>query len=394
MLRRLVTATVLGALLVTGLPAPASADRYEPRTEAVFNNPWGAPAAKHRINAGIDAAIKRAPAGSTIRISQYAFSRRETAKAVIQAHRRGVNVRMVVNDHDVTSGIKRVSRVLGDDIHARSFVVVCKAGCRSPRGGNHHSKFFTFSRLGSKEKVVMVGSGNLTHKAGGWQFNDHVVITGQRTLYAVFATVFDDMARDKPSKRPYWRIDNGRYTAEFLPAGRPSADPVTRELSNVQCRGVAKGAGRKGRTVVRVSMWTWKGSRGLEIVRQLRQLDRQGCHVEVIVGAPSPNVLTQLRRLGKNGGVSVRDSRVDRNGDGEIDRAVHHKYILISGRFGDDRSAHRVMTGSLNMTTHALTHGDELVLTVRGERIHRQYDRNFSWIWKHHARPLPNRPAI
>jgi phosphatidylserine/phosphatidylglycerophosphate/cardiolipin synthase-like enzyme len=392
MLRRLLTAVLVAALLATLAPAQAWAAKYEPRTQAVFNNPWGSAAQKHRISTTVDKAIAAAPRGSTIRISQYAFSRRETAKEMIKAHRRGVNVRMVVNDHDVTSAIKRVRRVLGTDIHSRSFVVVCKAGCRSPRGGNHHSKFFTFTRLGSKEKVVMVGSGNLTHRGGGWQFNDHVVITGQRTLYAVFATVFDDMARDKPSKRPYWRVAKGRYTAEFLPAGRASADPVMRELDQVKCKRAAKGTGYKGRTVVRVSMWTWKGSRGMEIAKKLRRLDRRGCLVEVIVGAPSPGVLQQLRRLGKNGGVTVRDSRVDRNGDGEVDRAVHHKYILISGHFGNDRSAHRVMTGSLNMTSYALTNGDELVLTIEGEKIHRQYNRNFRWIWKNHARPLPNRP--
>ncbi len=392
MLRRFTAAVVVAALLTAGLPALASADKYVPTTKVIFNNPWGPTAAQHRINRSIDKVITYAPRGSTIRISQYAFSRRETAKALISAHRRGVNVRIVVNDHDVTSAIKRIRRVLGDDIQARSFVVVCKSGCRPPRGGNNHSKFFAFSRLGTAEKVVMVGSGNLTFKAATWQANDHVVITGQRTLYAVFAAVFDDMARDRPTPRPYWRVTKGRYSAEFLPVGRSSADPIARELSKVTCK-AGKGTGVRGRTLIRVSMWTWSGKRGVNLAKQLRALDRRGCRVEVIVGAPSPTVMQQLRRLGKNGGITVRDSRVDRNRDGEVDRAVHHKYLLVSGGYDGDRTAHRVVTGSLNWTTGALTHGDELVLSIDGAKIHRQYSANFERIWRNNARPMPNRPV-
>lgn len=103
-------------------------------------------------------------------------------------------------------------------------------------------------------------------------------------------------------------------------------------------------------------------------------------------------VMDQLRRPGPNGGIAVCDSRVDRNSDGEVDLAVHHKYVLISGRHGDNRAAHRVIAGSLNMTTHALTHGDEVVLAMEGARIHSQYTKNFRWIWTKHTRPVPNRP--
>jgi len=71
---------------------------------------------------------------------------------------------------------------------------------------------------------------------------------------------------------------------------------------------------------------------------------------------------------------------------------VHHKYVLINGRIGDDRSARRVITGSLNWTTHALTHGDELVLSIDGSGIHARYNRNFRWIWRSHSRILPNQP--
>ena len=130
----------------------------------------------------------------------------------------------------------------------------------------------------------------------------------------------------------------------------------------------------------------------MDLARQLRRLDRRGCHVEVLVGAPGRRVLAEVRRPGANGGVAVRDTRVDRNRDGEVDRAVHHKYVLINGRIGDDRSARRVITGSLNWTTHALTHGDELVLSIDGSGIHARYNRNFRWIWRSHSRILPNQP--
>ena len=82
----------------------------------------------------------------------------------------------------------------------------------------------------------------------------------------------------------------------------------------------------------------------------------------------------------RNGRVKLWDSRHDRDGDGLVDLRVHHKYMLISGRYGDDRSAWRVHTGSQNWGRGTLRMGDDNTVNIASRRIYRQYHANWRMV--------------
>ncbi len=46
--------------------------------------------------------IRHTPKGATIRIAVYSFDRMPVAQALVDAHRRGVRVQMLLNDHQDT----------------------------------------------------------------------------------------------------------------------------------------------------------------------------------------------------------------------------------------------------------------------------------------------------
>jgi hypothetical protein len=126
----------------------------------------------------------------------------------------------------------------------------------------------------------------------------------------------------------------------------------------------------------------------MAIARRLVQLDRAGCEVSIIYGAPSKGVAKYLRRSAQNGVVKLWDSRYDRDGDGLVDLRVHHKYMLISGRYGDDRSAWRVHTGSQNWGRGTLRMGDDNTVNIASRRVYRQYLSNWRMVTQVGARRI------
>ena len=135
-------------------------------------------------------------------------------------------------------------------------------------------------------------------------------------------------------------------------------------------------------------MFAWNNDRGMQIAKRLVQLDSYGCDVSIIYGAPSAKVRDVLRASARNGGVKLWDSRFDRDGDGIFEIRVHHKYMLINGVYGGDRSSWRVHTGSQNWGRGTLRGGDENTLTIVSRAAYGQYMSNWSFTAKYGARRI------
>ena len=99
-----VLANVLLVAALTGAPAGASARSdlpttdptgFEPVDGAVFNDPTGTPEDQFRIIDHVIQLIDNSPAGSFIRLATMTVNSR-TVDALISAHQRGVNVRIVL----------------------------------------------------------------------------------------------------------------------------------------------------------------------------------------------------------------------------------------------------------------------------------------------------------
>ncbi len=383
------TASPQGLQRLAGAAIP-----FTPPPGAIFNRPSGTPEAKHRIINRIDSAIASTRRGSTIRIATWAIDIPKTTDRLVAAHKRGVDVRMVLNHKADSAQLRRLQRVLGTDIGARSYAVACRNGCRGSQLAAMHSKFYLFSQAGRASKVVMVSSANLTQGGifKGW--NDLFTVVNNHRLYVGFRDTFTQMRTSQPAKTPYKIVTTpaGKFQARFYPRpgdGTRKTDPVYEDLTRVRCNGVRTGTGINGHTVVRVSMFYWTGLRGEVLARKLLALDNAGCIVKVIYGAPSPRVSAILRHRGKNDGIDVRDSRYDYNRDGAVDERVHTKYMMVSGIFGSNRSASFVWTGSANWTKPSLRRSDEVTLRIRSKGTHNHYLTNFRDAYRNGSRPTP-----
>jgi phosphatidylserine/phosphatidylglycerophosphate/cardiolipin synthase-like enzyme len=347
---------------------PDAADQSPGRP--LFNDPFGTLEQRYALIRHIDSRIDTAPEGATVRLAAYSFAMPSTAQSLIRAYRRGVEVRVVVDDHSGGwRSVRTLRRALGSDTGARSFVQVCRASCRGG-GGNQHSKFVTITRSGRAEDVVMVGSMNFTTYAASRQWQDLYTVAGDAEVYEQFRHIFDEMVRDRPQEPLRLAATEQGFATDVSPVAASGRDPLLRRLGRVECRGATGGTGDHGRTVVRISMHAWNGERGIRLAHRVARLAREGCDVRVLAGIGfGPRVTKVLR----GGGVGYRDS-------GRHGRHTHEKLMFLSGHFGDRTDASYVWTGSHNWSDRSLRN-DEVILRVSGRRQVEAYHANFARIW-------------
>lgn len=369
--------------MVLGLLAPAAHAQYRPPDGVVFNRPArsGTVAQMYAMRRHTEQAINATRRGATIRVAQYAINFRSTADAFIRAYRRGVNVQILVDDRHNYGAHRRLRAALGSNKARDSYFAVCVAGCRIRGGGALHSKFLTFSSTGTALNVVMVSSANLTGPGATWGWNDNVTWTGRPVLYKAFVQTFEEMRLDKRVNRPFRVVSDRNTTAYFHPQPRAklTEDPQSRALSTVRCRSGS------GPTVIRVAMFGIIGTRGVHLARKLHALDNAGCRVEVIIAKPSRKAIIALRKPGRFGGITVHDSRYDRDGDGRPDKYVHHKFMIIKGHVYGNPNGRVVFTGSQNWFPRSQTHDDEIVVRMMGAGMYNRYEARFLDIFRNHS---------
>lgn len=392
---------VVGAVLASLLVFTPNASASAAPGGAVFNNPKGNHATQWRIVMTVNRAIRATPKGARIEIANYLWDSRASTDAVINARKRGVQVQVVLDGLARNHGTRRMAAALNRDnrkkVHGkhvkggpdRSYVVFCKGACRNG-GVPNHMKYYTFTRTGTAKNVVMVSSSNLNKGGAVKGYNDLYIVKERPQLLADFDVIHREMAADKYGSG-YHQYVEGNIIARFY-AKRVGPDPVMQDLAKVHCKGARGGAGRGGRTAINISMFRWNNARGFRIARKLVQLDGAGCDVSVIYGAPGRNVVEILRNSAIRGGIKLWDSRVDRNEDGKVDLRIHHKYTLISGNYGTDRSSWQVWTGSANWGED-LRAGDENTINVESRAAYRQYMANWTMVRNTAARRVPGPPA-
>ena len=351
--------------------------------------------------------IRHTRPGSTIRIAVYSFDRMPVARALVAAHKRGVKVQMLLNDHQYTKAMRVVRKRIGAKRSADSFLYRCTAGCRSTanRYNNLHSKVYLFSRAGRSRDVVAVGSHNLTLNAALHQWNDLYFTSGDHALFRQLVDLFDDMALDHDRRQPPRffcgtpdagavcdeSVDKHTVWAYPRPSG-PRNDLVLDTLDKVQCL-TPTASGGQVRTRLALSMHTMRGRRGDYLARAIREKYAEGCKVRVsygligfhtkkVIGAPTKRGRIPLRSTGLD---YNPDDNYDLNKDGKDDLILsfysHQKYLTIQGTFDGVPNSHLVVTGSANWAS--LSPGnDEVRMTVKGRNVTRKYVRNFDHQWK------------
>ena len=368
---------VLG--MVTSV-APANAAKWQPKPGATFNVPRGGDK-QFRLHQQIVGAINHARKGSTIKIAVFSFDRKNIAAALIRAHKRGVDVQILLNNHQVTGAQRMLHKALGKKRFKDNFAYECSNGCRS-NGENLHTKIYLFDHTGGARDVVMTGSVNLTRNSAVNQYNDIYIRNNSPAFYKGFNTLFQQMRKDKP--QGYWSTKIGKKVelqATPFPNFSAKHDPIMTMLNRVHCKNAMKGYGTKThRTIVRVVMHAWNESRGLYLAQKIRSLYAQGCDVRLMYGFAGESVRNTFASKTPRGYIPVHTTGYDTNEDGFIDLYTHQKELLISGSYGKSRGVKMVVTGSSNWNPEGLK-GDEEILSMKFAGAYRQYTNNFQFMW-------------
>ena len=392
-MKKLVLVLVCAMSLLLGLAAvePADAAVYTPRNKLVFNNPKGSKAQELRIITEINRSIDAAPRGSTIRMAQYLFDINSVADKLIRAHRRGVNVHVLIDDGANNKQTRKVKRALGTNKRARSFVATCRRGCMSDIASVMHAKFYLFSKAGYAKHVSIISSANPYTGNTFKSWNNSHTIVNNFTIYASLSYYFQDMLKDKTNRNYFRTTTSGPYKLYLYPGTPKRGQQIVMPLdvfSHIGCRTAGKGSGYKGRTVIRVGMWGWTYGR-LDAAKMLWSLHNRGCKVDVILnkGRTNRRVIEALTRTSKRyGKMPVYDAWVDKNNNDFGEYYMHHKTVIVSGNWFGRKSAHVTYTGSANFSAPATLTNNDIVLRVLGRGTYNAYSREFSFIRKRYTK--------
>ncbi|MEV6977637.1 phospholipase D-like domain-containing protein [Kitasatospora sp. NPDC093806] len=396
------------ALPLAATPAAAAAPATPPvTTGAIFNDPTD-PARQNAIFSHVSRLIDGALPGSTIKTSQYVLGSDWLADRLTAAHLRGVNVEVLLDSASpkhwagkpaydkLAEGLARKS-----DKSGTSWVRVCpdNQACLAldpnPEDtyySNNHNKFWLFSATtGSStgtvpvNDVVVQTSANQTPWDRVTAWNDALTVTGNKELYAAYATYFGDLEAA--------RADRTRQVADYpvaYQAGaakvyffpRSGSDVILDILNTVDdpvngqpaCSGNSPGFGTAdGRTVIRVAMHQITRA---DVARKLWELDDAGCFVDIVyreLDNTGSAIRDQLGKPTKFGGIALH--KLDDDAAGRT--ATHSKYLLVEGGYQGQPDRKIVWTGSHPYTRMGLTSNDEALLKYDDPAVHDAYRENF-----------------
>ena len=398
------TASV-GTAKAAGSAKIAAKRRWKAPNGPYFNDPHRK-AGHFRIERKVIETIRHTRRGAIIRIAVYSFDRMPVANALVAAHKRGVKIQMLLNDHQDTRAMQVIRAAIGTNRNKKSFIYKCVASCRSTENefNNLHSKFYSFSQAGKSTEVIAVGSANMTLNADRHQWNDLYFTSGDHELYRQFVRLFNDMRNDYDTRQePLYfcgtqlvpgvcddSVDKDTAWA-FPRVSGPKNDLVLDMLGRVQCL-TPDGVGGVTRTRLALSMHTMRGNRGNYLAAAVRKKWAQGCDVRVsygligyhtkgVIAAPTARGRIPLRSTGLDYNT---DDNFDLNADGVddliLDYYSHQKYFIIQGTYNGVPNTSMVLTGSSNWASLS-TANDEIWFTVRGARVAKKYLANYDYQW-------------
>ena len=101
-------------------------------------------------------------------------------------------------------------------------------------------------------------------------------------------------------------------------------------------------------------------------------------------GAPSNEVSRMLRASAHSGGVKL--GQPPAKVDGKPTLRVHDKYMIVSGRYGNDTSDWRVIAGTQNSIEGALTGSDKNTLEIPLRSAYASYSSEFESLKRYSRR--------
>lgn len=398
-----------GSLLTGGAPASAVAAATKPVINGpVFNDPFGTADQQKAIFTQLVQLIDATPAEQTITASMFEFADSEVADALLAAHTRGVNVKLIVDDSTYVDGdgnefdnpaFDSLQAGLGTDDSKSSYIVVCDdqfedndgvddvaRGCLAvgpPNPAYNHNKFFLFSKIGpfddgtSYSKVVFQTSSNLSNWYKVESFNDAVTFV-DGTVYDGYAKYHEMMRTTRykaaGNNNAYFSTPTGStYRAFFFPRGdssynNPGSDTIVNALKEISCAYTGTD-GKRHQTDIRIVVLNFLKSR-IQVANQLATLRAAGCWIDILYASSDSTVESVLT----NADIQHRKCMIP-NGPG-IDVRPHNKEMLIDGDYNGSITP-RVYTGSPNLDGSSLRSSDEAMVRITDAGYHAKYLSTF-----------------
>src|SRR6188472_3709576 len=378
-MRKLFRAVVALAVLSLGVvivPA-AQAAAYMPTPGATFNDPTSRTRSDQtRLMDQIIAAVNNVPKGSVIRVVAYSFDYQPVANALIKAHDRGVQVRLLIDSHTSTHQIRLLKKELGTGTSDGSYLRTCKYSCMSNKASFIHSKLYLFSRTGGAKYVSMNSSANPAETGISKSWNNTYTTVGDKTLYDANVDNFNDMLPDKTNTDYYQTVESGNLKEYFFPraGSTKKSDTLYNILNDVSCP-----------STIKLTTYFWTSAR-LYLAEKLTALQKAGCHVEVIYpdGSGDQNTIySAVTAELRHGGIRTWNTRP------VAGLYVHNKVILIDGTYQGLPNQKIVYTTSQNLTMTSLRKSNEVMLRIPIPWVYDAYSGNFDEIKRHSRQIIP-----
>lgn len=390
-------ATMLSGRAETAAAVPSAAPpatRPVART-ALFNDPWSTSTARQNVIRDAELRlVKAAKKGATVTLLTYSMADRGFVTELIRAHRRGVAVRVLVDDHSTFSQTQRLRKALGTRQSARSYVASCHLACASDvtyatsdGAGTtrpyQHAKALLVSRAGDDRWITVVPSGNWSSPSTQQQANDAIVTRNDRALYDFVVGRFDVLRHD--AGKTFGQVTSGPTTLTLTPVVLPEGvapsrkyDPYWALLKDIGCESAS---GQP--TTIRLASYMWSRPR-VYLAEQLNKLSKEGCRVTVITQPAGLQAEVKAALLADGSKVELR--YVDtRKGD-----YVHSKYLVIDGVDADGEQLRTVWAGSPNLLLQGLYYSDELSIRTTDPGIVRAYQASFDGLLTRHSQKASN----
>ena len=444
----MVRRTIFCLLLVVGITLTSTpALAYQPREGAKFNVPipWGTPEQNFRIVRHVEAAIDNTrptadDPNPVILISSFLMDRKQSAVALMAACKRGVSVRVILDEQIGTPSARALVKTLNaDNVLDENDDGVpdgparrgpcdsplapeppAEGGRQAPRAGNDVDSNEVWSVKRTLKSVATPTDESFTWGSDRSYARSCVGSCrgGGGNMHSKFYAFSNSGAGRQvvmvsSSNLNLGGAKNG-WNDLYTMTGRPDSFAVYRRIHREMTEDTPAGDGKEeiqdgpflsrfypmknatkandpvladlnqircrsdlGRTQVHVSMFGWRGTRGTYLADKVFSLKRDGCNVKVIFGAPSKEMAIYLRQKARATKVPLYNSRWDFDRDGQKEIRAHTKYVLVKGAFGRDRSAYEVMTGSANWVNGGLDRGDETTLNISLRSAYQQYLANW-----------------
>lgn len=269
----------------------------------------------------------------------FELSSQKVASSLEKAHRRGVDVRLVIDS---------------DYLEKKAMKGLIRAGIKvtgDGRSGFMHNKFAIID-----ERIIWTGSYNLSHN-GAYRNNNNAIMIYSQDIAGIYLDEFNEMFEYNifcnkkeygvfPSfrKRSYVRIENTDINVYFSPEDK---------VENIILKTL-----RTAKKSIHFMAFSFTSDKiGKEMIRMFKE----GVKVYGIMEKIGSNTRYSEFIKMKLQGISVK---LDKNR-----YRMHHKVIIIDSK--------KIITGSYNFTAAANERNDENILIMENEAVAREYLKEF-----------------